>query len=114
MKIRKVLFCLVPQTRTRHFFFGAQNQRSPELHSMSEHFLLHCRECHREYSNRPTSICENCLAPLEVKYDMEAARKTFTRENITARPNNLWRYAELLPLPEGYQPDLPVGMTPLV
>jgi threonine synthase len=81
---------------------------------MSEHFLLRCRECHREYSNRPSSICENCLAPLEVKYDMDAARKTFTRENIAARPNNLWRYSELLPLPEGYQPDLPVGMTPLV
>ena len=81
---------------------------------MSEHFFLRCRECHREYGNRPTSICENCLAPLEVKYDMDAARKTFTRENIAARPNNLWRYAELLPLPEGYQPDLPVGMTPLV
>ena len=81
---------------------------------MSEHFLLRCRECHREYSNRPTSICENCLAPLEVKYDMEAARKTFTREKIAARPSNLWRYAELLPLPEGYRPDLAVGMTPLV
>ncbi len=81
---------------------------------MSEHFLLRCRECHREWGNRPTSICEDCLAPLEVKYDMDAARKTFTRENIAARPNNLWRYAELLPLPEGYQPDLPVGMTPLV
>ena len=81
---------------------------------MSEHFVLRCRECKREYSNRPTSICEECLAPLEVKYDLEAARKTFTRANIATRPNNLWRYAELLPLPEGYKPDLAVGMTPLV
>jgi threonine synthase len=81
---------------------------------MSEHFFLRCRECHSEFSNRPSSICEKCLAPLEVKYDLEAARKTFTRENIAARPNNLWRYKELLPLPEGYKPELPVGMTPLV
>jgi threonine synthase len=81
---------------------------------MSEHFVLRCRECQREYSNRPTSICEHCLAPLEVKYDLDAARKTFTRANIASRPNNLWRYAELLPLPEGYKPDLAVGMTPLV
>jgi threonine synthase len=81
---------------------------------MSEHFFLRCRECHSEFSNRPSSICENCLAPLEVQYDMEAARQTFTRENIAARPNNLWRYKELLPLPEGYRPTLPVGMTPLV
>src|SRR5579862_1801120 len=81
---------------------------------MSEHFVLRCRECHSEFSNRPSSICEKCLAPLEVKYDMEAARKTFTRENIASRPTNIWRYKELLPLPEGYRPDLPVGMTPLV
>ena len=56
----------------------------------------------------------DCLAPLEVHYDLDAARKTFTRENIAARPSNLWRYAELLPMPEGYKSDLPVGMTPLV
>ena len=81
---------------------------------MSEHFSLRCRECHRDWGNRASSICEDCLAPLEVKYDLDAARATFTRENIAQRPANLWRYAELLPLPEGYQPDLPVGMTPLV
>ena len=45
---------------------------------------------------------------------MEFAGATFTHENIAKRPANLWRYAELLPLPEGYLPDLPVGMTPLV
>jgi threonine synthase len=81
---------------------------------MSEHFYLRCRECHREWGNRPASICEDCLAPLEVQYDLDAARKTFTRENIASRPANLWRYRELLPLPEAYRPDLPVGMTPLV
>ena len=70
---------------------------------MSEHFSLRCRECHRDWGNRAVSICEDCLAPLEVKYDMDAARKTFTRENIAARPNNIWRYTELLPLPEGYR-----------
>ncbi len=81
---------------------------------MSPHFSLRCRECHRDWGHRASSICEDCLAPLEVQYDMEIARKTFTRENIAKRPANLWRYAELLPLPEGYVPDLPVGMTPLV
>ena len=49
-----------------------------------------------------------------MKYDLDAVRTTFTRKNIAARPANLWRYAELLPLPEGYEVDLPVGMTPLV
>src|ERR1700722_4802138 len=81
---------------------------------MSPHFTLRCRECHRDWGHRASSICEDCLAPLEVQYDMEFAGATFTRENIAKRPANLWRYAELLPLPEGYLPDLPVGMTPLV
>jgi threonine synthase len=81
---------------------------------MSEHYTLRCRECNREWGNRPSSICEDCLAPLEVKYDLDVARETFTADNIARRPSNLWRYAELLPVPEGYKPEIPVGMTPLV
>jgi threonine synthase len=81
---------------------------------MTVHYTLRCRECNREWGNRPSSICEDCLAPLEVKYDMDAARSTFTRDNIAKRPANIWRYSELLPIPEGYKPEIPVGMTPLV
>jgi threonine synthase len=81
---------------------------------MSERYSLRCRECHRDWGNRASSICEDCLAPLEVVYDMDFARATFTRKNITARSANLWRYAELLPLPEGFSNDIPVGMTPLL
>src|SRR5579872_2657870 len=81
---------------------------------MTEHYTLRCRECNREWGNRPSSICEDCLAPLEVKYDLDAARSTFTRDNIARRPGNIWRYSELLPIPEGYKPEIPVGMTPLV
>jgi len=80
---------------------------------MTEHYTLRCRECNRDWGNRPGSICEDCLAPLDVKYDLDAARATFTRQNIAARPANLWRYAELLPLPQGYKSEIPVGMTPL-
>jgi len=81
---------------------------------MSERFELRCKECHRLWGNRPSSICEECLAPLEVVYDMDLAARTFTRENIKARPANIWRYSELLPLPENHKAELPVGMTPLV
>jgi threonine synthase len=81
---------------------------------MSVNYSLRCRECRRDYGNIPSSICTDCMAPLEVHYDMDAARGKFTREAIAARPANLWRYAELLPKPEGYDSGLPVGMTPLV
>ncbi|MGH9703906.1 MAG: threonine synthase, partial [Candidatus Acidiferrales bacterium] len=73
-----------------------------------------CKECHRDYGNQPKSFCEDCVAPLEVQYDLEAIRPLISREKIAARPANLWRYAELLPLPEGFESELPVGATPLV
>jgi len=81
---------------------------------MSENYSLRCRECHREHGNLPSSICEECLAPLEVHYDLDSIRGKLTRETISARPANVWRYAELLPVPENSNGGLPVGLTPLV
>jgi threonine synthase len=49
-----------------------------------------------------------------VVYNLEAARGIFTREAIAAGPPSIWRYATLLPIPEGHRPDLPVGFTPLI
>ncbi len=77
-------------------------------------YELKCNECGKRFGNQPLSACPDCLAPLEVTYDLEAVRSTLTRENIAAGPANIWRYAALLPIPEGFQPDLPVGFTPLV
>ena len=77
-------------------------------------YELKCNECGKCFGNQPLSACPDCLAPLEIAYDMEAARATFTRANIIAGPLNIWRYAALLPIPEGFQPDLPVGFTPLI
>jgi threonine synthase len=77
-------------------------------------YELACNECGKRFGNQPLSACPDCLAPLEVKYDLDSARGEFTRESIAAGPANIWRYARLLPIPEGFQPDLPVGFTPLV
>jgi threonine synthase len=77
-------------------------------------YELKCNECGKRYGNQPLSACPDCLAPLEIAYDMEAARADFTRANITAGPFNIWRYAALLPIPQGFLPDLPVGFTPLI
>jgi threonine synthase len=60
----------------------------------------------------PRSICEDCFSPLEVSYEYEAIH--LTREQIAQRPSNMWRYAELLPLPDHFHPQLPVGFTPLL
>jgi len=88
------------------------------------HYELRCRECGRSWGNQPRSICDECFSPLEVAYDYDAVRAALaqgsidqpksSRERIAQRAPNMWRYAELLPLPEGFEPRLPVGFTPLI
>src|SRR5438105_58962 len=77
-------------------------------------YELRCRECGKTWGNQPKSICDDCFSPLEVTYDYEAVHTVFNRERIAQRPPNMWRYAELLPLPANYHPQLPVGFTPLL
>jgi threonine synthase len=77
------------------------------------HYELRCRECGRTWGNQPRSICDDCFSPLEVAYDYDALKASISRERISTRPPNMWRYSDLLPLPQGYEPRLPVGFTPL-
>ena len=82
--------------------------------STSQRYQLRCRECGTEWGNQPVSFCQKCFAPLEVVYDLGQIRKEISRDLIAQRPTNLWRYQELLPLPETFDSSLPVGFTPLV
>ena len=82
------------------------------LESSCTVYELRCNECGKSFGNRPLSACDDCLAPLEVKYDLDSVRGRFTRESVAAGPANIWRYKELLPIPVGFEPDLPVGFTP--
>jgi threonine synthase len=76
-------------------------------------YELRCRECGRSWGNQPRSVCDDCFSPLEVTYDYDAAKASISRERIAQRPPDMWRYSELLPLPAGFEPRLPVGFTPL-
>jgi len=78
------------------------------------HYELRCRECNKSWGNQARSICDDCFSPLEIFYDYDAVRSQLTRERIASRAPNLWRYAELLPLPPDFQPSLPAGFTPLL
>ena len=42
--------------------------------------------------------------PLLVRYDLERARETLTREAVAAREPTMWKWRELLPVPEGVEP----------
>ena len=77
-------------------------------------YELRCRECGKSWGNQPRSICEDCFSPLEVSYDYDALRGPLTRERIAARGLNMWRYAELLPLPPNFRLTIPTGFTPLL
>ena len=81
---------------------------------MSEPFELTCRECGKTWGNAPRSFCEDCFSPLEVAYDYDALKRKARKENLPGRAFNMWRYAELLPLPEDFVPASAVGGTPLV
>ena len=76
-------------------------------------YQLRCRECHATWGNQPISFCQSCFAPLEVTYDWERIRSQISKDEIASRPPNLWRYRELLPLPEEYHSGPPAGFTPL-
>ena len=74
---------------------------------------LRCRECGASYPVSPRVVCD-CLAPLEIVYDVEGWKKAVRRETIAARPPTMWRYRELLPLDGDPTSSLAVGFTPLV
>jgi len=75
---------------------------------------LKCRECGREYKIAPIYVCEFCFGPLEVVYDYQGIKGVLTRELIQSRPDNLWRYRELLPVEGEPANALNTGYTPLV
>jgi threonine synthase len=75
---------------------------------------LKCRECGREYAVEPIYVCEFCFGPLEVIYDYDGIKEVLTKEKITSRPQNLWRYKELMPIDNEPTCGLNSGFTPLV
>src|SRR3954464_10658597 len=76
---------------------------------------LVCRNCGATFGLIAEHACAECFGPLEVDYDYDLL-KAVTREQIEAGPQNIWRYAALLPV--GQDPaergSLDPGLTPLV
>ena len=76
---------------------------------------LYCPKCGKTYNiNEVNHLC-TCGSPLLVAYDLEKAKKYFSKETLKDRDQNLWRYREILPvfddknivtLGEGYTPLL--------
>src|SRR5881227_1757554 len=81
-------------------------------------FLKHleCSACglHYEWS-RLQNLCSSCHKPLLAIIDLAAASRTLTRKTLATREKSLWRYREVLPLPDDVEPvSLGEGGTPLL
>jgi threonine synthase len=68
--------------------------------------------CKATFPALATYVCDKCLGPLEPVYDYSAIR--LTRDDIAARPKNIWRYRELLPITGEPKSGFHSGFTPLV
>ncbi|HKS27127.1 MAG TPA: threonine synthase [Pyrinomonadaceae bacterium] len=78
---------------------------------------LECAACGETYeARRLLNLCERCGKPLLVRYDLNGAARTLTKESLKGRVSSLWRYREVLPverdenvvtLGEGWTPLLP-------
>jgi threonine synthase len=73
---------------------------------------LECSSCNKEYDATTEQHLCTCGKPLLARYDLKRAARTLNLEALKSRPQNLWRYAEVLP------DDPPVtlgeGMTALI
>ena len=77
---------------------------------------LECSECSHIYSARELhNLCQECGAPLWVRYDLDRARRELDRDSFASRPASLWRWLELLPIDDlSQRVDLGEGGTPLL
>jgi threonine synthase len=75
---------------------------------------MKCRVCGQAYPVSATNFCTEDFGPLEIDYDYEAMADSISRGKIEARPENMWRYQEFLPLDGEPTVGQQVGGTPLL
>jgi threonine synthase len=76
---------------------------------------LECSLCKKEYAAGTIQNLCTCGGPLLVRYDLERAKATWNRDDVTRGPNTMWRYASMLPV-QAHEDivSLGEGMTPLL
>jgi threonine synthase len=77
---------------------------------------LECSACGLKHeARRLHNLCSECGKPLLVRYDLERAAASLTKESLPARGANLWRYREVLPVEHDENiVSLGEGFTPLL
>ena len=76
---------------------------------------LQCHVCQAPFPAEALYVCDKCFGPLEAVYDYDVVRAhDDARRRSSARPHNLWRYRELLPITGEPRTGFNSGFTPLV
>ena len=77
---------------------------------------LECAACGlRHEAQRLHNLCRECSKPLLVRYDLEQAGRSLTKESLKGRRADLWRYREVLPIKDDANLiSLGEGWTPLL
>ncbi len=75
---------------------------------------LRCRVCGKMYPKAASFFCPDDSGPLEVAYAYDRIKPNVSRAKFAARPKNMWRYKELLPLDGEPTVGPQVGGTPLI
>jgi len=77
---------------------------------------LECALCGLKHeAHRLHNLCTACGKPLLVRYDLERAKMTLTKESLASRRPDLWRYREVLPVEDDKNIiSLGEGWTPLL
>jgi len=78
---------------------------------------LECALCGLQHeARRLLNLCRECGKPLLVRYDLERASNSLTKQSLSGRRADMWRYREVMPvekdenivsLGEGWTPLLP-------
>jgi threonine synthase len=76
---------------------------------------LECALCKKRHEARTLqNLCTECGKPLLVRYDLETAKQTLTKETLKTAESSLWRYKEVLPVDDPANiVSLGEGWTPL-
>lgn len=77
---------------------------------------LECALCGlRHEAHRLLNLCRECGKPLLVRYDLDRAKQSLTKESLIGRRPDLWRYREVLPVADDAKiVTLGEGWTPLL
>ena len=60
---------------------------------------LECALCGLKHeAHRLLNLCRECGKPLLVRYDLERAKQSLTKESLSLRRSDMWRYREVLPV----------------